>query len=223
MPLNELLKQIFSMRLSYSSRKDYIEPILPNTDYEIKMLEYMYSSPVIASLQKEEFIMDLQRFKRVLRMIGINGGRSAIAYLNAVKTSGKRISIQEKTTSLYLNGEDASDDNMKIWKRAFDSLTGIMEEAGFDKFGIEDFTTAGIVYDMIIIFYVANLSFIVGYISIIDYKCFTTYVMNICRGIFVTKKSFYKSYLIGKGMSKVNGQDFEKTVLVVAGVLGISK
>lgn len=220
MPLNELIKQFFSQKVSHSVRKGYIEPVMPSTDYELKILEYIYSSPVIVSLQKDEFVMDLQRFRRILRGIGISGGKSAIDYLNAVKTNGKRFSIQERTTGLYVNEKETIDDNAKIWKRTFDSLTSTIEEAGLGKFGIEDFTTAGMVYDMVIIFYIATLSFIVGYISVIDYKRYTTYVMNICHGIFVSRNSFYKSYLIGKGLSEVNGHDFEKTVLVIAGVLG---
>lgn len=223
MPINELIKQIFGSKTSRSLRKGYIEPVLPNTDFELKMLDYIYSSPVIVSLQKEEFIMDLQRFRRILKGIGINGGRSAACYLNAVKTNGKRILIQERATSLYLEGKGINDDGMTIWKRTFDSLTGIMEKAGFGKFSIEDFTAAGMVYDMVIIFYVATLSFIVGYISVIDYKRYTTYVMNLCHGIFVSRNSFYKSYLIGKGLSKVNGCNFEKSVLVIAGVLETSR
>lgn len=219
MPLNEIIKQIFSQKISSSIRKGYIEPAMPSTDYEIKMLEYIYNSSVIAPLQKDEFIMDLQRFRRILKGLSIIGNKSSISYLNAVKTNGKRISIQEKATSLYLNSENAANDSTKIWKRTFDSLTCIIESAGLGKFGIEDFTTAGIVYDMVIIFYVATLSFIVGYITVIDYKRYTTYVMNICHGIFVSRKSYYKSYLIGKGLSKVNGHDFEKSVLVIAGIL----
>lgn len=219
MPLNDLIKQIFSTKVSYSLRKGYVEPVMPSTDYELKMLEYIYNSPIIISLQKDEFIMDLHRFRRILKGLGIIGCKSSLNYLNAVKMNGNRISIQEKTTSLYLNGEDAVDDSTKIWKRTFDSLASIIEGAGLGKFGIEEFTTAGIVYDMVIIFYVATLSFIVGYISVIDYKRYTTYVMNICHGIFVSRNSFYKSYLVGKGLSKVNGHDFEKSVLVIAGVL----
>lgn len=223
MPIDEFLKQLFGSKVSHSSRKSYIEPVLPSMDYELKMLDYMYSTPVTVALQKEEFIMDLQRFKRILKGIGINGNRSAVDYLNTVKTNGNRILIQERTTTLYLDGNDTEDDSLSIWKRAFDSLASTMEDAGFGKFGIEDFTAAGIVYDMLIILYVSTLCFIVGYISVIDYKRFTTYVMNICHGIFVSRDSFYKSYLIGKGLSRVNGHDFEKSVLVIAGILGISK
>lgn len=216
MPLRDFIKMLFGSS-SHSRRKPgYTDPLLPGVDMELRMLKYIYSRPITISLQRDEFIMDIQRFKDMLKSIGIKGSKTAQSYLSKVKSKGKRFKIQENLLNLYLHKSKVSGEKNIIWERAFKEMADIIEESGFGKIDLEDFTHAGTAYDMLIILYVSSICFIVGYIDVIEYKCYTSYTINTCSGVFKTTEEYCKSYLIGKGLSETNGKDVRKSSFMLS-------
>lgn len=216
MPLKDFIQVLFGSYNRENNQKSYSDPVFPQTDMELKMLDYIYSSPFIVSLHKDEYILNTPRFKRILKVIGISGNKSAIRYLNKVKINGKRFIIQENILSLYLHKDERTEDKVQIWNRAYMEMADVIEKAGFGKIEMEDFTHAGTAYDMAVIFYVTTLCFIVGYLNIIEYNCYCSYSMNTCRDAFNSKDEYCKSYLIGKGLSEVNGTNIGTCAIILS-------
>lgn len=215
MPLKDFINILFGTYKRYN-KHSYIEPLLPKSDLELKMLCHIHSSSSDITIHKNEFILDISRFKKKLKEIEITGNKSALKYLNTIKTKGRRFIIQENLLNLYIHKTETTESNIQIWNRAFKEMERIIEEAGFGKIEMSDLTYAGTVYDMLIIFYISNLCFIVGYLNVIEYNCFCSYVINSCKGIFNNKNEYCKSYLIGKGLSNINGNNIKSSAAILS-------
>lgn len=203
----------FGGRHKNSDADSFAEPILSDVQIEEKILNVLVKKSDFPNvLEKDRFTDDMRRFKRILKSVGIVGGKSALRYLMRLKMRGNRYAIQDKLFAVQNNGQNDVEAGVLVWYDRFKSVVSEIEMSGFSSFTKEEIFHSGVAYDMLMVMYVASLACISGYINVVDYNCYTEYALNYCNNIFPTHEACYKSYLVGKFFSLVNSASFSPTL-----------